>query len=130
MKRDITLALDGATYEGSVAILRDTVVLAERTLENSGEKRERVKGDLMMPAVADAMTDAGVEPGHVVRIVCGAGAHKFILDGDGLARLVRGAQRIGESPLIFRQRICLGGTTEEFDGFATFIRRQQHPPSQ
>jgi hypothetical protein len=32
MTRSITLAIEGATYQGSVAIIRDSEVMAERTL--------------------------------------------------------------------------------------------------
>jgi tRNA threonylcarbamoyladenosine biosynthesis protein TsaB len=67
-----TLALDAATYAGSVAVLRGGEVLAERTVAMRGEREER-----LMPAVAEALGESGVQPRELVRIVCGAGPGSF-----------------------------------------------------
>ena len=77
MSRDITVALEGATYRGSVAVLRGTEVVAERTLDDADEKPGKSQGDRMMPAVADAMKHSGVKPSDVARVVCGAGPGSF-----------------------------------------------------
>ena len=50
----ITLALDAATYVGTVAIVDDDRVLAERETAMRGRDVER-----LMPAVAEALHDAG-----------------------------------------------------------------------
>ena len=68
----VTLALDASTYEGSVAVLRDGVVVAEQTVAMRGEREER-----LMPAVAAALDAAGAAPRDVQRIVCGEGPGSF-----------------------------------------------------
>lgn len=68
----VTLALDASTYEGSVAVLRDGVVVAEETVAMRGEHEER-----LMPAVASALESAGAAPRDVQRIVCGEGPGSF-----------------------------------------------------
>lgn len=67
-----TLAIDAATYEGSVAVLRGRDVVAERTTPMRGAHEER-----LMPAVAAALADADVAPAALQRIVCGAGPGSF-----------------------------------------------------
>ena len=68
----LTLAIDAATYEGSVAVLRGPEVLAERSIAMRGAHEER-----LMPAVAATLADAGVAPAALARIVCGAGPGSF-----------------------------------------------------
>ena len=68
----VTLALDAATYHGSVAVLRGTVLLAEREVAMRGEREER-----LMPAVAEALAEAGASAGDIARVVCGAGPGSF-----------------------------------------------------
>lgn len=73
-----TLAIEGSTYEGSVAVLRDSAVVAERTLsdEDGGMPRSG-RGERLMPAIAECLTEAGAEAGGIARIVCGAGPGSF-----------------------------------------------------
>jgi tRNA threonylcarbamoyladenosine biosynthesis protein TsaB len=68
----ISLAIEASTYAGTVAVVRDGVVLSERTTAMRGEREER-----LMPAVADALTDAGLAPNALDRVVCGAGPGSF-----------------------------------------------------
>ena len=68
----ITLALDAATYVGTVAIVDDDRVLAERETAMRGRDVER-----LMPAVAEALHDAGISIGAIARIVCGEGPGSF-----------------------------------------------------
>lgn len=68
----VTLAIDAATYEGSVAVLRAGVVAAERTVAMRGETAER-----LMPAVIAALADAGCAVRDVQRVVCGEGPGSF-----------------------------------------------------
>jgi tRNA threonylcarbamoyladenosine biosynthesis protein TsaB len=68
----LTLAIEASTYAGSVAVLRDGVVVAEGTTAMRGEREER-----LMPAVADALMTAGVAPNALDRVVCGAGPGSF-----------------------------------------------------
>ncbi len=68
----VTLALDASTYVGTVAVLRDGVVVAAREAIMRGEHEER-----LMPAVLAALADAGAMPRDVARVVCGAGPGSF-----------------------------------------------------
>ena len=78
MTRSITLAIEGATYQGSVAVIRDAEILAERTLqaEDGGIPRAG-RGERLMPAVAECLGDAGAGGSDIARIVCGAGPGSF-----------------------------------------------------
>ncbi|MHB0963488.1 MAG: tRNA (adenosine(37)-N6)-threonylcarbamoyltransferase complex dimerization subunit type 1 TsaB [Gemmatimonadaceae bacterium] len=68
----LTLALDASTYLGTVAVLRDGVVVAAREALMRGEHEER-----LMPAVLAALADARAVPRDVARVVCGAGPGSF-----------------------------------------------------
>ena len=78
MTRSITLAIEGATYQGSVAVIRDAEVVAERTLqaEDGGIPRAG-RGERLMPAVAECLDEARVRGSDIARIVCGAGPGSF-----------------------------------------------------
>ena len=78
MTRSITLAIEGATYQGSVAVIRDAEVVAERTLqaEDGGTPRAG-RGERLMPAVAECLGEARVRGPDIARIVCGAGPGSF-----------------------------------------------------
>src|SRR3954468_4828155 len=75
-----TLAIEGATYQGSVALIRDGAVLCERTLhaEDGGAPRAG-RGERLMPAIAECLAEVGIEGDHaaIERIVCGAGPGSF-----------------------------------------------------
>lgn len=68
----LTLALDASTYVGTVAVLRDGLVVAAREALMRGEHEER-----LMPAVLAALADARAVPRDVARVVCGAGPGSF-----------------------------------------------------
>lgn len=78
MSDSFTLALEGATYEGSVAMMRGTEVIAEKTLRaEDGGIPAGGRGERLLPAVAECMAEAGVKRDRVTRIVCGAGPGSF-----------------------------------------------------
>jgi tRNA threonylcarbamoyladenosine biosynthesis protein TsaB len=80
MMRSYTIALDGSTYQGSVAVLRDSQVVAERSLggEEAGSgRREAGRGDALMPAIAECLKATGIKREEIARIVCGAGPGSF-----------------------------------------------------
>ena len=78
MKSDVTLAIEGATYQGSVAVIRDTTVVAERTLSgDDGGLPRSGRGEMLMPAIAECMAEAGVSGKEVSRVVCGSGPGSF-----------------------------------------------------
>jgi tRNA threonylcarbamoyladenosine biosynthesis protein TsaB len=68
----ITLAIDASTYMGSVALLRGRELLAECATAMKGADEER-----LMPAVADAISAASLDPNRHDRIVCGSGPGSF-----------------------------------------------------
>jgi tRNA threonylcarbamoyladenosine biosynthesis protein TsaB len=78
MNSDVTLALEGATYQGSVAVIRGSAVVAERTLSGAdGGLPRSGRGEMLMPAVAECLNEARVTGKDVSRVVCGAGPGSF-----------------------------------------------------
>src|SRR5687768_2401111 len=74
----LTLALEGSTYAGSVAVIRDSEVIADVTLEDvEGSVAAAGRGDRVMPAVAECMNRSGATGHDLARIVCGAGPGRF-----------------------------------------------------
>jgi tRNA threonylcarbamoyladenosine biosynthesis protein TsaB len=77
-KRSYTLALEGATYEASVALIADSTVIAERSLRADETGIAQIgRGERLMPAVAECLEEAGAKRGEIARIVCGAGPGSF-----------------------------------------------------
>jgi tRNA threonylcarbamoyladenosine biosynthesis protein TsaB len=78
MTRSYTIALDGSTYQGSVAVLRDSQVVAERSLggDDTGIPRAG-RGETLMPAIAECLKEAGIKRDAIARIVCGSGPGSF-----------------------------------------------------
>ncbi|MEO8909089.1 MAG: tRNA (adenosine(37)-N6)-threonylcarbamoyltransferase complex dimerization subunit type 1 TsaB [Gemmatimonadaceae bacterium] len=73
-----TIALEGSTYRGSVALLCGWEIVAERTLgEENGGAPHSGRGEKLMPALAECMRDAGVKGNAIAQIVCGAGPGSF-----------------------------------------------------
>ena len=77
MSRELTLAVDGSTYAGSVALIRGEAVVAEGQLESSGIPGRAGRDESFLPMVEKAMADAGVKPSDIHRVVCGAGPGSF-----------------------------------------------------
>jgi tRNA threonylcarbamoyladenosine biosynthesis protein TsaB len=73
-----TIALEGSTYNGSVAVLRGSEVISERTLggDDRGVSRSG-RGENLMPALADCLRESGVKGTDIARIVCGSGPGSF-----------------------------------------------------
>ncbi|HEY0997926.1 MAG TPA: tRNA (adenosine(37)-N6)-threonylcarbamoyltransferase complex dimerization subunit type 1 TsaB [Gemmatimonadaceae bacterium] len=68
----LTLALDASTYGGTVAVFRGAHLLATREVAMRGAHEER-----LMPAVAEALDEAGVRAEDLDRVVCGEGPGSF-----------------------------------------------------
>ena len=68
----ITLALDASTYDGDVAVVDGTRVLAE-----SHTAMKRADRETLMPLVAESLERAGVAVHAIERVVCGAGPGSF-----------------------------------------------------
>lgn len=78
MDNSFTLALDGSTYSGSVALIRGTNVIAERTIGGEDGSVSRAgRGEKLMPAVAACLDEARVERTEIAQIVCGSGPGSF-----------------------------------------------------
>jgi tRNA threonylcarbamoyladenosine biosynthesis protein TsaB len=74
---DYTLAIEGSTYAGSVALLQGDRVMAERTLVDSGIPSRGGREERVLPSVAECLVDARVDVGLISRVVCGAGPGSF-----------------------------------------------------
>jgi tRNA threonylcarbamoyladenosine biosynthesis protein TsaB len=72
-----TLAIEGSTYGGSVAIVQGESVMAERTLVDSGIPPRGGREERVLPSVAECLVDARVDVGLISRVVCGAGPGSF-----------------------------------------------------
>ena len=68
----VTLALDASTYIGTVAVLRDHVLVAEGDALMRGEQEER-----LMPRVASVLAESGYAVSDVERVICGGGPGSF-----------------------------------------------------
>ncbi len=68
----LTLALDAAASVGTIAVLRDGAVVAERRVEMRSAEEER-----FFPAVLGTLAEAGGDVGALARVVCGAGPGSF-----------------------------------------------------
>jgi tRNA threonylcarbamoyladenosine biosynthesis protein TsaB len=68
----ITLVLEAATEQGSVALLDGPRLLGERVVAMRGREREA-----LMPAVAELLGEQGIARDAIRRIVCGAGPGSF-----------------------------------------------------
>lgn len=78
MRASFTLALEGSTYEGSVALFRGDEVVAEMSLhDDDGGMPVSGRGERLLPAVAECIEAAGVRVREITKIVCGAGPGRF-----------------------------------------------------
>jgi tRNA threonylcarbamoyladenosine biosynthesis protein TsaB len=68
----ILLALDAATYVGSVAVIRGDDILSSAEVAMRGEREER-----LLPGVEEVLRSAGVSVGDLERVACGAGPGSF-----------------------------------------------------
>src|SRR6476620_9205250 len=73
LMKEFSLAVDGSTYAGTVAVMRGHEVVAERSLPDSGIPARGQRGEDFMPMVVECMAEAGVTVGDLERIICGAG---------------------------------------------------------
>ena len=74
--RSFTLAIEGSTYGGSVAVLSDSAVIAERSIRREQPSPSQ-RADKLMPAIGECLEEAGAKRGEIGRIVCGAGPGSF-----------------------------------------------------
>lgn len=72
-----TLAIDGSTYAGSIALLQDSTVISERTLADTGIPSKSGREERVLPLVAECLEECGVSVSRIARVVCGAGPGSF-----------------------------------------------------
>src|SRR5690348_17301169 len=72
MNAMLTLALEAATSTGSVAVVREGALLASREVAMRSGAEEH-----LLPAIDDALREAGVSVRELGRVVCGAGPGSF-----------------------------------------------------
>ena len=77
MSYGLTLALDGSTYAGSAAVIRDTTLLASRELSDMAMPGRGGREENFLPMVASCLADAGVGVVDLDRVVCGSGPGSF-----------------------------------------------------
>lgn len=77
MSYGLTLAMDGATYAGSVALIRDREVVVSRELADEAKPGRAGRAERFMPMVAECLRDGKVAPHDLDRVVCGAGPGSF-----------------------------------------------------
>jgi tRNA threonylcarbamoyladenosine biosynthesis protein TsaB len=68
----LVLALDASTYAGSVALLRDDIIVGESVVAMRGEHEER-----LMPAIATVLADHSIPVDRLDAVACGAGPGSF-----------------------------------------------------
>ena len=74
----ITLALEGSTYDGSVALLRGAELLAESSLHDDDSAASLTgRGERLLPAVSECLESAGMKAREITRVVCGSGPGRF-----------------------------------------------------
>lgn len=74
---EYTLAIEGSTYAGSIALLHGQAVVAERTLADTGTPSRDGRDENVLPSVADCLEAADVRVDQIARVVCGAGPGSF-----------------------------------------------------
>jgi len=73
----LSLAVDGSIYAGSVALLRNAEVIAERTLAAGTPVSKGGRDETLLPLVAECLDQCGVGVSQLTRVVCGAGPGSF-----------------------------------------------------
>jgi len=73
----LSLAVDGSIYAGSVALLRNAAVIAERTLATGAPVSRGGRAEEMLPLVAECLDQCGIGVSQLTRVVCGAGPGSF-----------------------------------------------------
>jgi len=74
----LTLALEGATYTASVALLRDSEVVAERQVQPAGGRADRGRGgESLVPLIQSCLAEHGSSAREINRVICGAGPGSF-----------------------------------------------------
>jgi tRNA threonylcarbamoyladenosine biosynthesis protein TsaB len=68
----LVLALDASTYAGSVALIRDDIIVGQRVAAMRGEHEER-----LMPAITTVLAEHSIQVDRLDAVACGAGPGSF-----------------------------------------------------
>lgn len=74
---EYSVAIEGSTYGGSVAVIRERKVVAERTLADSGIPSRTGREERVLPSIAECLDEAGIAARDLGRVICGAGPGSF-----------------------------------------------------
>lgn len=103
----LVLALDASTYSGSVALIRDGVVIGEAVAAMRGEHEER-----LMPAIASVLDDHDVRVDQLDAVACGAGPGSFTSLRIA-ASIAKGLSAARQCPLLVAPSTLLVATAGE-----------------
>lgn len=108
------LVIEASTYRGSAALVSDGLVLSEREVAMRG-----ANGEWLMPAVSEALTDAGVAPSALAGVVCGAGPGSFtsLRIGAAIAKGIAFAHDLPLHSLSSLMLVATGGAALEPGGY-------------
>jgi tRNA threonylcarbamoyladenosine biosynthesis protein TsaB len=74
----LTLALEGATYAASVALLRDSAVVAERQVQPASGRGDGGRGgESLVPLIQSCLAEHRSSAREINRVICGAGPGSF-----------------------------------------------------
>ncbi len=97
----LVLALDASTYAGSVALIRDGMIVGQSVVAMRGEQEER-----LMPAVAALFSGPGIHVDQLNAIACGTGPGSFTSLRIA-ASIAKGLCAAREIPLLVAQSTLL-----------------------
>jgi tRNA threonylcarbamoyladenosine biosynthesis protein TsaB len=101
------LAIDASTYSGSVALIRDGVVVGEAVAAMRGAHEER-----LMPAIASLLARHDVDVDHLDAVACGAGPGSFTSLRIA-ASIAKGLSAARQIPLLVAPSTVLVATAAE-----------------
>src|SRR5947199_4884213 len=73
----ITLALDGATYSATVALLRDGKLVSGERVDAQSMEESGGRGEALMPLISKMLAADGARPREIRSIICGGGPGSF-----------------------------------------------------
>jgi tRNA threonylcarbamoyladenosine biosynthesis protein TsaB len=75
--KGIALAIDGSTYSGSAALLRDGKLIDEVTVNAERDNESGGRGEALVPLIASMLVRNKLEARDVEVVICGAGPGSF-----------------------------------------------------
>jgi tRNA threonylcarbamoyladenosine biosynthesis protein TsaB len=75
--KGIALAIDGSTYSGSAALLRDAKLIDEVTVEAVARDESGGRGEALVPLIAEMLERNDLNASDIETVICGAGPGSF-----------------------------------------------------